>query len=51
MHLAFGVDGIALVLVAMAVLLVPAVDARVAGTRFDSRSGAEEATADRSGAA
>ena len=37
MHLAFGVDGIALVLVAMAVAARAGGDARVAGTRFDSR--------------
>ncbi|MDP9117582.1 MAG: NADH-quinone oxidoreductase subunit M [Actinomycetota bacterium] len=40
-HLAFGVDGIALVLVAMAVVLVPAV-ILASWNAFDSRSGAEE---------
>jgi NADH-quinone oxidoreductase subunit M len=42
-HLAFGVDGIALVLVLMAVLLVPAVMLASWNT-LDSRAGAEEAT-------
>jgi NADH-quinone oxidoreductase subunit M len=41
-HLAFGVDGIALVLVAMSVLLVPAV-ILASWNAFDSRSGSEEA--------
>ncbi|MGH8860889.1 MAG: NADH-quinone oxidoreductase subunit M [Jatrophihabitantaceae bacterium] len=41
-HLAFGVDGIALVLVLMAVVLVPAVMLASWNT-FDSKSGAEEA--------
>jgi NADH-quinone oxidoreductase subunit M len=41
-HIAFGVDGIALVLVAMAVLLVPAVILASWNT-LDSKSGAEEA--------
>jgi NADH-quinone oxidoreductase subunit M len=40
-HLAFGVDGIALVLVLMAVVLVPAV-ILASWNSFDSRSGAEE---------
>ena len=40
-HLAFGVDGIALVLVLMAVVLVPAVMLS-SWTSFDSRAGAEE---------
>ncbi len=40
-HIALGVDGIALVLVAMAVLLVPAV-ILASWNAFDSRSGAEE---------
>ncbi len=40
-HIAFGVDGIALVLVAMSVLLVPAVILASWNT-LDSRSGAEE---------
>ncbi|MDT4894430.1 MAG: NADH-quinone oxidoreductase subunit [Pseudonocardiales bacterium] len=40
-HLAFGVDGIALVLVTMAVVLVPAV-ILASWTSFDSRSGSEE---------
>ncbi|MDT4939037.1 MAG: NADH-quinone oxidoreductase subunit [Pseudonocardiales bacterium] len=40
-HLAFGVDGIALVLVAMSVVLVPAVILS-SWTSFDSRSGSEE---------
>ena len=40
-HIAFGADGIALVLVAMAVLLVPAV-ILASWNSFDSRSGAEE---------
>jgi len=40
-HLAFGVDGIALVLVAMSVVLVPAV-ILASWTSFDSRSGSEE---------
>jgi NADH-quinone oxidoreductase subunit M len=40
-HLAFGVDGIALVLVLMAVVLVPAVMLS-SWNSFDSRSGAEE---------
>jgi NADH-quinone oxidoreductase subunit M len=40
-HIAFGVDGIALVLVLMAVVLVPAV-MLASWTAFDSRSGAEE---------
>ncbi len=42
-HLAFGVDGIALVLVAMSALLVPAV-ILASWNALDSRSGAEEAT-------
>jgi NADH-quinone oxidoreductase subunit M len=42
-HLSFGVDGIALVLVAMAVLLVPAV-LLASWNALDSKSGAEEAT-------
>jgi NADH-quinone oxidoreductase subunit M len=42
-HLAFGADGIALVLVAMAVLLVPAV-ILASWNALDSKSGAEEAT-------
>jgi NADH-quinone oxidoreductase subunit M len=42
-HIAFGVDGIALVLVAMAVLLVPAV-ILASWNALDSKSGAEEAT-------
>ncbi len=41
-HIAFGVDGIALVLVAMAVVLVPAV-VLASWNTFDSRAGAEEA--------
>ncbi len=41
-HLAFGVDGIALVLVTMAVLLVPAV-ILASWNALDSKSGAEEA--------
>jgi NADH-quinone oxidoreductase subunit M len=41
-HLAFGVDGIALVLVLMAVLLVPAV-MLASWNSLDSRAGAEEA--------
>ncbi len=41
-HIAFGVDGIALVLVTMAVLLVPAV-ILASWNSLDSRSGAEEA--------
>jgi NADH-quinone oxidoreductase subunit M len=41
-HIAFGVDGIALVLVAMSVLLVPAV-ILASWNALDSRSGAEEA--------
>jgi NADH-quinone oxidoreductase subunit M len=41
-HLAFGVDGIALVLVAMSVVLVPTVILASWNT-FDSRAGAEEA--------
>ncbi len=40
-HLAFGVDGIALVLVLMAVVLVPAV-MLASWNSFDSKSGAEE---------
>src|SRR3954454_16157543 len=40
-HLAFGVDGIALVLVLMAVVLVPAV-ILASWNSFDSRAGAEE---------
>jgi NADH-quinone oxidoreductase subunit M len=40
-HIAFGVDGIALVLVTMAVVLVPAV-VLASWTSFDSRSGSEE---------
>jgi NADH-quinone oxidoreductase subunit M len=40
-HLAFGVDGIAMVLVLMAVVLVPAV-MLASWNSFDSRSGAEE---------
>ncbi|HJQ44093.1 MAG TPA: NADH-quinone oxidoreductase subunit M [Jatrophihabitantaceae bacterium] len=40
-HIAFGVDGIALVLVAMAVVLVPAV-ILASWTTFDSRTGSEE---------
>ncbi|WP_375484727.1 NADH-quinone oxidoreductase subunit M [uncultured Jatrophihabitans sp.] len=40
-HIAFGADGIALVLVTMAVLLVPAV-ILASWNSFDSRSGAEE---------
>jgi NADH-quinone oxidoreductase subunit M len=40
-HLAFGVDGIALVLVLMAVVLVPAV-MLASWTSFDSNAGAEE---------
>jgi NADH-quinone oxidoreductase subunit M len=40
-HLAFGVDGIALVLVGMSVVLVPAV-ILASWNSFDSRSGAEE---------
>ncbi|HEY2272991.1 MAG TPA: NADH-quinone oxidoreductase subunit M [Jatrophihabitantaceae bacterium] len=40
-HLAFGVDGIALVLVLMAVVLVPAV-MLASWNSFDSRAGAEE---------
>jgi NADH-quinone oxidoreductase subunit M len=43
-HLAFGVDGIALVLLFMAVVLVPAV-VLASWNAFDSRSGAEEAVA------
>ncbi len=42
-HIAFGVDGIALVLVAMSVLLVPAV-ILASWNSLDSKSGAEEAT-------
>ena len=42
-HIAFGVDGIALVLVAMATLLVPAVILASWNT-LDSKSGAEEET-------
>jgi NADH-quinone oxidoreductase subunit M len=42
-HLAFGVDGIALVLVLMAVLLVPAV-MLASWNSLDSRAGAEEVT-------
>ncbi len=42
-HFALGVDGIALVLVLMAVVLVPAV-MLASWTSFDSRSGAEEET-------
>ncbi|HEU5265480.1 MAG TPA: NADH-quinone oxidoreductase subunit M [Jatrophihabitans sp.] len=42
-RIAFGVDGIAIVLVAMAVLLVPAV-ILASWNALDSRSGAEEAT-------
>ncbi len=41
-HLAFGVDGIAMVLVLMAVVLVPAV-ILASWNSFDSRAGAEEA--------
>jgi NADH-quinone oxidoreductase subunit M len=41
-HLAFGADGIALVLVTMSVLLVPAV-ILASWTALDSKSGAEEA--------
>ena len=40
-HLAFGVDGIAIVLVAMSVVLVPAV-VLASWTTFDSRTGSEE---------
>jgi NADH-quinone oxidoreductase subunit M len=40
-HIAFGVDGIALVLVAMSVILVPAV-ILASWTSFDSRTGSEE---------
>lgn len=40
-HIAFGVDGIALVLIAMSALLVPAV-ILASWNSFDSRSGAEE---------
>lgn len=40
-HIAFGVDGIALVLVAMAILLVPAV-ILASWNSLDSRAGAEE---------
>ena len=40
-HIAFGVDGIAVVLIAMATLLVPAV-ILASWNSFDSRSGAEE---------
>jgi NADH-quinone oxidoreductase subunit M len=40
-HIAFGVDGIALVLVLMSVVLVPAV-MLASWTSFDSREGAEE---------
>jgi NADH-quinone oxidoreductase subunit M len=43
-HFAFGVDGIALVLVAMAVVLMPAV-ILASWTSFDSKSGAEEIAA------
>ena len=43
-HLAFGVDGIALVLVLMAVVLVPAV-ILASWNSFDSRAGAEEEAA------
>jgi NADH-quinone oxidoreductase subunit M len=43
-HLAFGVDGIALVLVGMTVVLMPAVILASWNT-FDSRDGAEEANA------
>jgi NADH-quinone oxidoreductase subunit M len=42
-HLAFGVDGIAIVLLFMAVVLVPAV-ILASWNALDSRSGAEEAT-------
>ena len=42
-HLAFGVDGIALVLVLMSVVLVPAV-MLASWNAFDSRSGSEEGT-------
>ncbi|HEV7193811.1 MAG TPA: NADH-quinone oxidoreductase subunit M [Jatrophihabitantaceae bacterium] len=42
-HIAFGVDGIALVLVLMSVVLVPAV-MLASWNSFDSRSGSEEAT-------
>jgi NADH-quinone oxidoreductase subunit M len=42
-HLAFGADGIALVLVAMSVLLVPAV-ILASWNALDSKAGAEEAT-------
>ncbi|MGH8963710.1 MAG: NADH-quinone oxidoreductase subunit M [Jatrophihabitantaceae bacterium] len=42
-HIAFGVDGIALVLVAMSVLLVPAV-ILASWNSLDSKAGAEEAT-------
>ncbi len=42
-HIAFGADGIALVLVAMAVLLVPAV-ILASWNALDSKAGAEEAT-------
>jgi NADH-quinone oxidoreductase subunit M len=42
-HLSFGVDGIALVLVAMSALLVPAV-ILASWNALDSKSGAEEAT-------
>ncbi|MEO9140190.1 MAG: NADH-quinone oxidoreductase subunit M [Jatrophihabitans sp.] len=45
-HIAFGVDGIAIVLVAMSVILVPAV-ILASWTSFDSKAGAEEADADR----
>jgi NADH-quinone oxidoreductase subunit M len=41
-HLAFGVDGIALVLVAMAVILVP-VTILASWNAFDSKAGAEDA--------
>jgi NADH-quinone oxidoreductase subunit M len=43
-HLAFGVDGIALVLVAMSVVLVPAV-ILASWNSFDSKAGAEEIAA------
>jgi len=42
-HLAFGVDGIAIVLLFMAVVLVPAV-ILASWNALDSKSGAEEAT-------
>jgi NADH-quinone oxidoreductase subunit M len=42
-HIAFGVDGIAIVLLTMAVVLVPAV-ILASWNAFDSKAGAEEAT-------